>query len=49
MTRYERQQQEDAQAFADYLDADSQQAREDIARQLARSGYLTGVMVGSAS
>src|SRR2546430_2264010 len=31
---------DDAQAFADYLAADTQQAREDIARQLARRGYL---------
>jgi hypothetical protein len=47
MTRAERQQQEDAQAFADYLDADTQAAREDIARQLARQGYLTGTLVSS--
>lgn len=47
VTRQQRQQQEDAQAFADYLTADTQAARDEIARLLARQGYLTGTLVSS--
>jgi hypothetical protein len=49
MTAAERfQHDSDAQAFNDYLTADTQAAREEIAQQLARRGYLTGVMVGAS-